>query len=497
MQVTTTKRYYEAAQEAAHEAIQQAENERRDSPLARRLAFRGRELSDAALIKLADLEAAPGPPRRPRRIRPDDRFQRRLALSPKYRAKLDQLDAKRADTEHAKWLASGEPDWMEELYEKRQADRIAEIAAMTDEQLEAASVKHRAQQIEIRDAAENEWLAFGGSATADQVDTWKEKHKRLMIPFERKLEPVTILPFRAPAAAPLPNLLVSSAEFVSGFVPPEYLIDGILQRRYFYSLTAQTGVGKTAIAMRWAAHVVSGERLGAADVEKGTVLYMAGENPTDVQARWLGLSRAMQIDPAATDMHFLVGAMDLSQVADRITAEVAAKNLHLALVVVDTAAAYNFGDDENNNSQMGNYARQLRRLTELPGGPCVVVLCHPTKRAGDDDLMPRGGGAFIAEVDGNMAVHKENGVLTVNPQVKFRGSQEWKLRYELEVVRDHPELIDAKGRAIPTVIAKPVEASAAAALETRSARDTEMVLKALETTPAATPAALARALGWT
>jgi hypothetical protein len=248
--------------------------------------------------------------------------------------------------------------------------------------------------------------------------------------------------------------------------------------------------------MRWAAHVVTGAKLGGAEVEKGAVLYMAGENPTDVQARWLGLTRAMGIDPATADMHFLVGSMDLAHVAQRIVAEVAAKKLNLALVVVDTAAAYNFGDDENDNVKMGAYARQLRTLTNLPGGPAVVALCHPTKRAGDDDLMPRGGGAFVAEVDGNMGVTADNGVLTVSPQIKFRGAQEWKLQYELEVIRDHPLLKDAKGRPIPTVIAKPVAEGAAIAMEKRGDRDMEAVLAAVFDTPAATPADLARALRW-
>jgi hypothetical protein len=95
-----------------------------------------------------------------------------------------------------------------------------------------------------------------------------------------------------------------------------------------------------------------------------------------------------------------------------------------------------------------------------------------------------------------MAVQKKDGVLTVIPQIKFRGSQEWRLPYELEVIRDHPVLKDVKGRTIPTVIAKPVAAGVAAVMETRSDRDTEMVLAAVHATPAATPAALARALGW-
>lgn len=298
-------------------------------------------------------------------------------------------------------------------------------------------------------------------------------------------------------AAPLPDLLTSSAAFVGGFVSPEYLIDGTVQRRYFYSMTAQTGVGKTSIAMRWMAHVVTGRPIGDTEVQQGNVLYLAGENPDDVRARWLVLSREMGIDPNTDKVTWIVGAKDLGAVAQRFMEEVARKGLSFAYVVVDTAAAYNVGDDENSNNQAGAYARQLRSLTNLPGGPCVVVLCHPTKRAADDDLMPRGGGAFLAEVDGNMAVMRKDSLLVVVPFGKFRGDMSWVQRYEIEVIKDHPKLKDARGRQMKSVLARPVGAGTAAAVETRVDRDTELVLSTVDTTPAATPAALARALGWT
>jgi hypothetical protein len=76
------------------------------------------------------------------------------------------------------------------------------------------------------------------------------------------------------------NLLLSSSAFVAGFEPPDYLMGNVLQRRFIYSFTAHTGHAKTAILLRIAAHIELGKPVGKHEVEKGRVLYLAGENPT-------------------------------------------------------------------------------------------------------------------------------------------------------------------------------------------------------------------------
>jgi len=304
-------------------------------------------------------------------------------------------------------------------------------------------------------------------------------------------------PSIAPQASGTTRLIKTSAEFIAGYVPPDYLIDGLLQRRYIYSVTAKTGAGKTSIALRMVGHVVTGLALGEREVERGTVLYFAGENPDDVRARWFVLCREMNIDPSTDMVQWVDGAMDLTQVAECISREIAENGNEYALVVVDTAAAYFPGDDENSNTQAGNHARHLRSMTTLPGGPCTLVLCHPTKRAADDDLQPRGGGAFIAEMDGNIAVAKKEMLVTAAPFGKFRGDNSWSIKFELDVIKDHPTLKDAKGRFTTSVLARPVAEGAAAVIETRADSDTIAVLNAVCSAPGCTPTDIARSLGWT
>ena len=64
-----------------------------------------------------------------------------------------------------------------------------------------------------------------------------------------------------PPPPPQTKLIVSSKQFIANFVPPDYLIEGLLQRRFIYSFTGLTGAGKTAIGLltngacrQWASH---------------------------------------------------------------------------------------------------------------------------------------------------------------------------------------------------------------------------------------------------
>jgi KaiC/GvpD/RAD55 family RecA-like ATPase len=61
------------------------------------------------------------------------------------------------------------------------------------------------------------------------------------------------------------------------------LVEGLLQRRFFYSMTGKTGAGKTAIALLFAALVALERIMDGRQFEGGRVLYLAGENPIDVQ----------------------------------------------------------------------------------------------------------------------------------------------------------------------------------------------------------------------
>jgi hypothetical protein len=289
-------------------------------------------------------------------------------------------------------------------------------------------------------------------------------------------------------------LIQSSAQFVDGFIPPDYLIDGVLQRRFVYSFTARTGSGKTAILLTMAAHVGLGRAIGNSAVTKGRVLIFAGENPDDVRMRWIALSQNMDFNIGAIDVHFIPGTFKISQLIECVRVEAGAIG-GVSFVIVDTSAAFFEGEEENSNVQQGVHARRLRGLVNLPGGPCVVVACHPTKNAADDNLTPRGGGAFIAEMDGNLTGIKDDMAVELHWQGKFRGPDFPPVTFMLRTVT-HERLKDSKERLIPTVIASHLSQAGQEELAGISRSNEKQLLAAIAENEGASHADLARHLGW-
>jgi hypothetical protein len=297
------------------------------------------------------------------------------------------------------------------------------------------------------------------------------------------------------------TLMQTSAEFVAGFVPPDYLIDGLIQRRFVYSMTAPTSAGKTSIALRLAAHTALGLKLGDREVEQGKVLYLAGENPDDVRMRWIKLCEDLGKEPKDIPVIFLPSNPRLSEIAVRKQIdEESALHGPFVLVFVDTSVAYFEGDDENNNVQMGKHARMLRSLTKLPDGPTIIVTCHPPKKTDDpEDFVPRGGGAFLNEIDTNLVCIKEGQnsmVVQLHWRRKVRGVDFAPIPFEL-LYGQTERLTDRKGRLIWTVTARPISTDEQSSREQQTRLYEDGLLLLMKDKPGLSLAEMAKDLNWT
>ena len=246
-------------------------------------------------------------------------------------------------------------------------------------------------------------------------------------------------------------IVMPKNNFVARFKPLSYLVEGMLQRGFIYALTGATSHAKSAIALALAELVSSPDRnamFGKHRVEKGRVLYFVGENPDDIRMRVIGADSLRSDDhPENDELYFIVGQIEIGKHFDEIRDAVAAIG-GVDLVTVDTSAAYFLGDEELSNTQMGTHARMLRKLTELPGNPCVLVLCHPVKHPQDwTQLLPRGGGAFLAEMDGNLTAWKHDEVMVDLNYTKMRGPGFEPMTLKLETI--HTTKLDRRQRPRP------------------------------------------------
>jgi AAA domain len=287
------------------------------------------------------------------------------------------------------------------------------------------------------------------------------------------------------------RLIKTSAEFAD-FIPPDYLVDGLMIRGYLYSCTALTGGGKTAIAVLFTAYAALGRNLGDMEIsEPCRVLYFAGENAMDVKMRWVAMCGELGIDPADMNVRFVDRVLKFSEATKDIIREVG--DDEYGLIIVDTSAAYIEGDDENNNKQLLDHAKRLRALTELPGRPTVFVCTHPIKSG--DNLLPRGGGAFLNEVDGNFTLKNTHGNVELHWQGKIRGADFDPKHFRLKTTT-HPKLVDSKGRLLMTVLAEPITSEAVVEERRQTRADENVLLVVLKTGPGRSFAAYAEELGW-
>jgi len=241
-------------------------------------------------------------------------------------------------------------------------------------------------------------------------------------------------------------------------------------------------------------HVAEGRPFHGRVVKKKKVLYFAGENPDDIRARFIKQAEEFGIDDV--DVVIVPKVIDFADRAvKKLLAELSEIHGPFDLVIVDTSAAYFFGNDENGNNQMKEHARTLRTLLQLRGEPCVIVLCHPPAYLNADKTVPRGGSAFLAEIDGNTYLTRMDSIVTLHRHEKFRGGPWNPVSFELSTNRSE-KLKDEDGNYVPVVIAAPVDNNQEVERKANTRAKQDQVLALMLGSPGLSQTEMARRLGW-
>jgi hypothetical protein len=127
----------------------------------------------------------------------------------------------------------------------------------------------------------------------------------------------------------------------------------------------------------------------------------------------------------------------------------------------------------------------------------VVALAHPNNAAARDNLLPRGGGAFLAEVDANLTLWAEadRETTTLHWQGKIRGADFQPVTFGLMpvVLKDK---VDVKGRPLNSVVATLRTAEQADQSIKAVITDENAVLEWLRRYPGISVKDIAINLGW-
>lgn len=304
---------------------------------------------------------------------------------------------------------------------------------------------------------------------------------------------------------PAPPRAITALRLLTEFKPIESIIDGLpTGRGALVSITAPTGHGKTTLSTLMQVALCRGVEFAGREVTRGSVLVLAGENPDDytmhlkATAQDLGLQAADLSRPQPMgQLQIIPGTFEILYEIDRLIDYLQTWCPNLVAVFVDTSAAFYTADDENDNVAMRRHASALRELTTLPGKPTVFVLCHPTKNAQRDNLLPRGGGAFLAEIDANLTLWKDDtGIVTLHWAGKIRGPTFDPIQFEL-VPLELDGYADCRGRKITSVVARHVAAERAEQIVAKATNDDDVLLVAMQRKPGGSVRELATSCGWT
>ena len=302
------------------------------------------------------------------------------------------------------------------------------------------------------------------------------------------------VPADAPAGKQATPLLYDAADWLAQEVRQEWIVDGLIQRGYLYTITSPTNHGKTAISLVMALCVASGKAFAGRVVLPGKVLILCGENPDGFRTRTKATLEdlGLEVGDIAQRVVILPRALPLAAVVERIIAEARQQPGEYALVLVDTSISYFSGDNENDNLQARSHAWNLRSLVELPGRPAVIANAHPPGVGKDREaLEPRGGSAFLNEIDTNLTVWSEGETATLHWHRKKRGPDFDPIPFEF-----HGKTIVESGMNVPTVVATFIDDNRALEIRRRRNTDEDRLLFAMNQKPDDSFATWATSCGW-
>jgi len=218
--------------------------------------------------------------------------------------------------------------------------------------------------------------------------------------------------------------------------PPDWLVDGVIERGTVTVLSGDTAAGKSLLADALTVAILKGTEWLGRNAQQGRVLYVDEENHRRLVRDRL---KALGLDNGERDglRYFLRAGVALGDRDWNEWLSTETQEHHADLVIIDTASSAT-SHDVNDNSKVAQLFRDALRPATL-GGAAVLVLHHERKTTGDGPRNASqamlGARQWAGQADGHLAV-RATGALSNDPLDGERSRQRFPVELETPKVRD-------------------------------------------------------------
>lgn len=186
---------------------------------------------------------------------------------------------------------------------------------------------------------------------------------------------------------------------ITELVPPEPLIEDLLDLNSTAVLFGPSGAGKSLIALDWALHVASGLDWWGRPTQHGPVLYVVAEGAHGTRFRYESWCEYHGID-RVDDILWMTMPANVLRDEDRNTLFKLAAEEGPIFVVLDTLARHMPGGDENSFETMSVVVETIDQIKRMTKG-CVMPVHHTGK---DDAAGARGHSSLKGSLDVELSV---------------------------------------------------------------------------------------------
>jgi hypothetical protein len=158
-----------------------------------------------------------------------------------------------------------------------------------------------------------------------------------------------------------------------------WLVAGLVQTSGLIILGGDGGIGKSAIAIDWAASVATGRAWNGRAVRLGNVLYIAGEGAEGIESRLAAWESVAGVQIPDDRMSFVAEGFNLSneRAVEYAVEQVRAREY--GLIIVDTLSQLASVTSENDNAELSKVLNQAKAIRLARPGASVVVVHHTGK----------------------------------------------------------------------------------------------------------------------